>query len=78
MKGSLDLRDDPSPALLSEALASLSARIGAGNRILVLDATRAIVPVEGGRLQVGVVCALAGGPAFLILLRRGAAGAWRA
>jgi 16S rRNA (guanine1207-N2)-methyltransferase len=43
MKGSLDLRDDPSPALLSEALASLSARIGAGNRILVLDATRAIV-----------------------------------
>jgi 16S rRNA (guanine1207-N2)-methyltransferase len=37
------LRDDPSPALLSEALASLSARIGAGNRILVLDATRAIV-----------------------------------
>jgi 16S rRNA (guanine1207-N2)-methyltransferase len=43
MKGSLDLRDDPSPALLAEALAGLSARLGAGHGILVLDATRAIV-----------------------------------
>jgi 16S rRNA (guanine1207-N2)-methyltransferase len=43
MKGSLDLRDDPSPALLAEALAGLSARPGAGHGILVLDATRAIV-----------------------------------
>ena len=51
----------------------------AGAALLVLaDAVRALVPVEGGRLPVGVVCALAGGPAFLILLRRGAAGAWRA
>jgi iron complex transport system permease protein len=55
------------------------ATLLAGAALLVLaDATRAIVPVEGGRLPVGVVCALAGGPAFLILLRRGAAGAWRA
>ena len=43
MKGSLDLRDDPSPALLAEALAGLPARPGAGHGILVLDATRAIV-----------------------------------
>jgi 16S rRNA (guanine1207-N2)-methyltransferase len=43
MKGSLDLRDDPSPALLAEALAGLPARAGAGHGILVLDATRAIV-----------------------------------
>ncbi|MFM8991361.1 MAG: class I SAM-dependent methyltransferase, partial [Alphaproteobacteria bacterium] len=37
------MRDDPSPALLSEALASLVERAGASRRILVLDATRAIV-----------------------------------
>jgi 16S rRNA (guanine1207-N2)-methyltransferase len=43
MKGSLDLRDDPLPALLAEALAGLPARPGAGHGILVLDATRAIV-----------------------------------
>ena len=49
----------------------------AGAALLVLaDAVRTLVPVEGGRLPVGVVCALAGGPAFLVLLRRGA-GAWR-
>ena len=58
---------------------TVPATLLAGAALLVLaDATRAIVPVEGGRLPVGVVCALAGGPAFLILLRRGAAGAWRA
>jgi iron complex transport system permease protein len=51
----------------------------AGAALLVLaDAVRVLAPVEGGRLPVGVVCALAGGPAFLILLRRGAASAWRA
>ena len=51
----------------------------AGAALLVLaDAVRVLVPVEGGRLPVGVVCALAGGPAFLVLLRRGAASAWRA
>jgi iron complex transport system permease protein len=54
------------------------AALLAGASLLVLaDAARAVIPVEGGRLPVGVVCALAGGPAFLILLRRGAAGAWR-
>lgn len=37
------MRDDPSPALLSEAMASLVVRAGTGRRILVLDATRAIV-----------------------------------
>lgn len=35
--------EDPSPALLSEALAGLVARAGARPRILFLDATRAIV-----------------------------------
>lgn len=50
----------------------------AGAALLVLaDAARVMVPVQGGRLPVGVVCALAGGPAFLLLLRRGAAEAWR-
>ena len=50
----------------------------AGAALLCLaDALRAIVPVQGGRLPVGVVCALAGGPAFLWLLRRGASGAWK-
>lgn len=50
----------------------------AGAALLVLaDVVRSLVPVEGGRLPIGVVCALAGGPAFLLLLRRGAAGVWR-
>lgn len=50
----------------------------AGAALLVLaDVARSLVPVQGGRLPIGVVCALAGGPAFLILLRRGAAGVWR-
>jgi iron complex transport system permease protein len=57
---------------------TVPAALLAGASLLVLaDAARAVIPVEGGRLPVGVVCALAGGPAFLILLRRGAAGAWR-
>jgi iron complex transport system permease protein len=57
---------------------TVPATLLVGAALLVLaDATRAIIPVEGGRLPVGVVCALAGGPAFLMLLRRGAAGAWR-
>ena len=50
----------------------------AGAALLVLaDVARSLIPVEGGRLPIGVVCALAGGPAFLLLLRRGAAGVWR-
>jgi len=50
----------------------------AGAALLCLaDAARALVPVDGGRLPVGVICALAGGPAFLVLLRRGAAGVWK-
>lgn len=50
----------------------------AGAALLCLaDAARALIPVDGGRLPVGVICALAGGPAFLLLLRRGATGAWR-
>ena len=50
----------------------------AGAALLVLaDVARSLIPVEGGRLPIGVVCALAGGPAFLVLLRRGAAGVWR-
>ena len=59
------------------ASADLAARsmYNEGNAIYA-DAVRTLVPVEGGRLPVGVVCALAGGPAFLVLLRRGA-GAWR-
>jgi iron complex transport system permease protein len=57
---------------------SVPAAMVAGAALLVLaDATRLLVPIEGGgRLPVGVVCALAGGPAFLILLRRGAARSW--
>jgi len=56
---------------------TLFASAIAGAALLVLaDATRTMIPVQGGRLPIGVVCALAGGPAFLVLLRRGAAGAW--
>lgn len=44
--------------------------------LLAADAARLLVPVQGGRLPVGLVCALAGGPVFLLLLRRGAARAW--
>lgn len=50
----------------------------AGASLLVLaDVARILVPIEGGgRMPVGVVCALAGGPAFLLMLRRGAARSW--
>jgi len=44
--------------------------------LLAADASRMLVPVQGGRLPVGLVCALAGGPAFLLLLRRRAGRAW--
>ena len=51
----------------------------AGAALLVAaDAVRSLLPVQGGRLPVGVVCALAGGPAFLWMLRRGVTEAWRA
>lgn len=50
----------------------------AGAALLVgADAVRSLLPVDGGRLPVGIVCALAGGPAFLWLLRRGVTEAWR-
>jgi iron complex transport system permease protein len=57
---------------------SVPVAMAAGAALLMLaDVTRLLVPIEGGgRLPVGVVCALAGGPAFLILLRRGAARSW--
>ena len=59
--------------------ASALGTVMAGAALLVAaDAVRALVPVEGGRLPVGIVCALAGGPAFLWLLRRGMTEAWRA
>lgn len=58
---------------------SVPGSLLAGAALLMLaDSMRVMVPVEGGRLPVGVVCALAGGPAFLFMLRRGAAQAWRA
>lgn len=57
---------------------TVPAALVAGAALLVLaDAARLLIPIDGGgRLPVGVVCALAGGPAFLILLRRGAARSW--
>ena len=56
----------------------LIGSVVAGAALLVLaDAVRSIIPVQGGRLPIGVVCALAGGPAFLFLLRRGAGRIWQ-
>jgi iron complex transport system permease protein len=56
---------------------SLPGSAVAGAVLLVAaDAARMLVPVQGGRLPVGLVCALAGGPVFLLLLRRGAGRAW--
>lgn len=55
----------------------LGAALSGAALLCLADAMRALVPVDGGRLPVGVICALAGGPAFLMLLRRGAAGAWK-
>ncbi len=57
--------------------AALPASALAGAALLVAaDALRHLAPASTGRLPVGVICALAGGPFFLLLLRRGAAGAW--
>lgn len=57
---------------------AMPAALLAGATLLVLaDVVRMLVPVAGGgRMPVGVVCALAGGPAFLVLLRRGAVRHW--
>ncbi len=57
---------------------ALPAAAVAGAALLVLaDVVRILVPLEGaGRMPVGVICALAGGPAFLLMLRRGAARHW--
>lgn len=57
--------------------AVLGAALAGAALLCLADAARALVPVDGGRLPVGVICALAGGPAFLVLLRRGAAGVWK-
>jgi iron complex transport system permease protein len=38
--------------------------------LLVADAARQLIDLGTGRLPIGVVTALAGGPAFLVLLRR--------
>ncbi|MFZ9880227.1 MAG: iron chelate uptake ABC transporter family permease subunit, partial [Phycisphaerales bacterium] len=43
--------------------------------LVLADAARQAIDLGSGRLPVGVVTALAGGPFFLWLLRRGA---WRA
>ncbi len=52
------------------ALVIGSAMAGA-SLILLADALVRAVSLEGGRLPIGVLTALVGGPAFLILLRRG-------
>jgi iron complex transport system permease protein len=62
--GASHVRSVPGSALAGAAL------------LLAADAARMLVPVHGGRLPVGLVCALAGGPAFLLLLRRSAGRAW--
>lgn len=47
-----------------------SALLGAA-LLVAADALGQIIPVRGGRIPAGVFTALLGGPAFLILLRRG-------
>jgi iron complex transport system permease protein len=48
------------------------ATVIAGATMLVLaDAIRQVIDLGGGRLPVGVLTALVGGPAFLGLLLRG-------
>ena len=56
--------------------AVLAAAISGSTLLIAADAVRHFAPASTGRLPIGVVCALAGGPFFLILLRRGAAKAW--
>jgi iron complex transport system permease protein len=42
--------------------------------LLAADALRQLVDLGGGRLPVGVVTTLIGGPVFLLLLRRSSRG----
>lgn len=62
----------------SHARTAVGSVLAGAALLVVADVVRSLVPVDGGRLPVGVVCALAGGPAFLWLLRRGVTEAWRA
>jgi ABC-type Fe3+-siderophore transport system permease subunit len=41
------------------------------------DTLRQVIDLGTGRLPVGVLTTLAGGPFFLWMLRRGSASAWR-
>ncbi len=54
----------------------LAAAMSGSALLIAADAVRHFAPASTGRLPVGVLCALAGGPFFLLLLRRGAAKAW--
>ncbi|MCE9618862.1 MAG: iron ABC transporter permease [Planctomycetes bacterium] len=57
-------------------VAVLASAIAGSALLVAADAVRHFSPASTGRLPVGVICALAGGPFFLLLLRRGAARAW--
>ncbi|MDP7029772.1 MAG: iron ABC transporter permease [Phycisphaerales bacterium] len=57
-------------------LVPASVVVGAG-LVLGADVARQVVDFGTGRLPVGVLTTLAGGPIFLWMLRRGAASGWR-
>jgi iron complex transport system permease protein len=49
----------------------VSTVVAGGGMLVLADAIRQVVDLGGGRLPVGVLTALVGGPAFLLLLLRG-------
>lgn len=53
---------------------AIGAPLAGAAMLVAADALRQLVDLGGGRLPVGVVTALVGGPIFLVLLRRGSRG----